>query len=88
MFFREVRNGEPGKTFTTLDAYLSGYLVLKGFKPELVQQGDKVVFVFEATSDFYKAIEAYNAGAPVDASKLALTVKTLKSKIYALRKGK
>lgn len=85
MFFR---NSKPEKAqFTTLDAYLSGYLTLQGFEPELVQQGDKVVFVFESTDDFYKALEAYNVGAAVDASKLALTVKTLKSKIYALRKA-
>lgn len=76
------------KSFTTLDAYLSGYLTLRGFTPILVEQGSKVVFSFEASDSLYQAITDYNNGATVEASRLALAIKTLKSQIFSLRRNK
>ena len=76
------------KVFTTLDAYLSGYLTLRGFIPELIQQGEKIVFSFDATEDLYLTISEYNTGARVEASQLALATKALKSQIHSLRRGK
>jgi hypothetical protein len=75
-------------SFTTLDAYLAGYLSLKGFMPELIQQGPKVVFSFKDTPDLNQAISAYNAGEEVEAFRFVMSVKTLKSRIFSLRKNK
>jgi hypothetical protein len=75
------------KDFTTLDSYLAGYLSLRGFAATLVSQGDKVVFIFEATDDLYRTLEDYNTGATIEALRFALTVKTLKSQIYSIRRN-
>jgi hypothetical protein len=81
-------NGQQGKIFTTLDAYLSGYLTLRGFVPRLVEQGNKVIFAFKASPELYQIIAEYNNGAMIEASRLAFAVKALKSQIHSLRKSK
>jgi hypothetical protein len=81
-------NKQFKKVFTTLDSYISGYLTLKGFIPELIGQDGKIVFVFNSSDALYQAIADYNNGAIVSASQLALVVKTLKSQIHSLRRSK
>ncbi|OHE56890.1 MAG: hypothetical protein A2Z47_10605 [Thermodesulfovibrio sp. RBG_19FT_COMBO_42_12] len=83
-------NNTEKKVFTTLDAYLSGFLVLKGFNPSLIPQdsGNKIIFAFHATEDLYKAITNYNTGAKVEADRLALAIKNLKSQNFSLRRRK
>lgn len=76
------------KSFTTLDAYLAGFLTLRGFSPELVEQGSKIVFSFNATDALHKEIADYNAGSMVEACRLAFAIKTLKSQIFSLRRNK
>lgn len=78
-------NEQTEKVFTTLDAYLSGYLALKGFIPKLINQGDKVVFSFDASDELYKAIAEYNSGAMVEAIRFALVVEDLKSQVFLLK---
>lgn len=77
------------KVFTTLDAYLSGYLVLKECTPSLIQEdnSNKIVFVFPATEELYTEITNYNNGAKVEAVRFALAIKGLKSKIFSLRRN-
>lgn len=84
----EKNNEQSKKVFTTLDAYLAGYLTLKEFIPKLINQGDKIVFSFEASEELYKSIAEYNSGAMVEASQLALATKTLKSRIHSMRRDK
>ena len=48
---------ETSAKFTTLDSYVAGYLTLRGFQPELVDQGGKVVFVFESCDGLNQAKE-------------------------------
>ena len=79
---------QNNKVFTSLDAYLSGYLTIRGFIPKLIEQGEKVVFAFSSSDALYQAIIEYNNGAIVSASQLALAVKTLKSQIHSLRRNK
>lgn len=74
--------------FTTLDAYISGFLVMRGFIPKLVQQRSKVVFSFQSSDKLFEAISDYNSGANVQAVSFALAVKTLKSRIFSLRRNK
>jgi hypothetical protein len=81
-------NEQLNKVFTTLDAYLAGYLSLKEFIPKLIEQGEKVVFCFDASDELYNAIAEYNAGAKIEASRLALATKALKSQIHSLRRNK
>jgi len=76
------------KIFTTLDAYTAGFLTLRHHIPSLIEQGNKVVFAFTVTDTLYSDIADYNAGAVVEALRLALAVKTLKSQIHSLRKNK
>jgi hypothetical protein len=76
------------KVFTTLDAYLSGFLTLNSFIPKLIEQGDKVVFSFTSSDSLNQAIKEYNSGAMVEASRLAFAIKTLKSQIFSLRRNK
>lgn len=80
-------NEQTKKVFTTLDAYTAGYLYLKNFTPELIQQDDKVVFVFTVSDEFYKELSNYNAGALVEASRLAGAIKNLKSQIHSVRRN-
>lgn len=76
--------------FTTLGAYLSGFLVLKGFTPSLIPQdnGNKIVFAFHATGSLCKEISNYNTGAKVEADRFVLAIKNLKSQIFLLRRRK
>ncbi len=83
-----MRDGQQVKQFTTLDAYMAGFLVLRGFTPELIEQGPKVVFSFIRTDALLDALSQYNAGATVEAVRFALTIKTLKSQIFSLRRNK
>jgi hypothetical protein len=76
------------KIYTTLDAYLAGFLTLRHHFPNLVQQGNKIVFSFSGTDALYQDIQEYNAGAIVEALRLAMAIKTLKSQIHSLRKNK
>jgi len=76
-------------TFTTLDAYLAGFLTLKGFVPDLIQEkANKVVFAFDVSKELHQAINEYNSGASVEAARLAFAVKTLKSQIHSMRRNK
>jgi len=77
-----------GKVYTTLDAYQTGFLVLKGHSPKLILQDDKIVFLFEATDAFYRDLTDYNSGASVEASKFAMTIKALKSQVISLKMSK
>ncbi len=73
------------KVFTSLDSYLSGYLTLNGFIPKLINQGEKVVFSFDASDELHKTIAEYNLGAKVEAVRFALIVEDLKSQVFLLK---
>jgi hypothetical protein len=74
--------------YTTLDAYQAGFLTLKGHVPKLIEQGSKIIFSFSIDEIFFGDLAAYNSGATVEALKLAIAVKTLKSQIHSMRKNK
>lgn len=74
--------------WTTLDAFISGFLVTQGFTPTLIPQNghrSKIAFSFPATPALYKALNEYNNGALIEASRFALTVKSLKSQIFSMK---
>ena len=74
--------------YSTLDSYQAGFLTLRGHTPKLIEQGNKVVFVFTSNKKFYKDLSDYNNGAMVEADRFALTIKSLKSQIFSLRRRK
>lgn len=75
--------------YTTLDSFVSGFLVTRGFQPSLIPQNGnrKIAFSFPASPDLYKALNDYNNGALIEASRFALTVKALKSQIFSMRRS-
>ena len=78
-------NEQQEKYYTTLDAYQSGFLTLRGHCPKLVDQNGKIIFVFTVADNFLKDLTDYSSGAMVEAFRLASAVKTLKSQIHSLR---
>ena len=81
-------NELQAERFTTLDAYISGFLCIQGFIPDLIQEGPRVVFSFPSSPKLLEAISRYNAGALVPAAQLALATKSLKSQIHSLKMNK
>ena len=75
-----------GKVFTTLDAYIAGFLRLQGHVPDLVPQNGKVVFSFSATEELYHDLMRYSSGTLVEARSFAFAVKQLKSEIHSQRR--
>jgi hypothetical protein len=74
--------------WTTLDSFVSAFLVTRGFQPVLVPQygnSSKIAFSFPATPKLYQALNEYNSGALIEASRFALTVKSLKSQIFSMK---
>ena len=85
------RAGQPSysaPTYSTLDAYVAGYLALKGHPPNLVDQGGKIAFVFQQTDDLRLSLNEFNAGAMVKASAFVFEIKSLKSQIHSTRMNK
>ena len=81
-------NEQTEKVYTTLDSYQAGFLTLRGIIPKLIDQNGKIVFVFPQTNKLLKELAEYNAGASVEASRFAFAIKTLKSQIHSMRRGK
>lgn len=75
--------------YTTLDSYQAGFLVIKGFRPSLRKSGasQKIVYEFQASEDLYDTLAEYHNGAIVEALQFALSVKTLKSQIFSMRRS-
>ena len=81
-------NGQTEKVYSTLDAYQAGFLTLRGHTPNFIQQGEKIVFVFSGTDCLFRDLSDYNSGATVEALRLAIAVKSLKSQIHSMRRSK
>jgi hypothetical protein len=79
--------GQQEKIYSTLDPYQAGFLTLRGFIPNLVDQNGKIVFVFAQSDDLLKELASYSSGALVDASRFAFAIKTLKSQIHSMRRN-
>ena len=76
------------RTYTTLDAYVAGFLTLRKHIPDFIDQNGKFVFVFIQSDELSQDLDDYNAGAVVEAAKFAFAIKTLKGQIHSLRKEK
>ncbi len=76
---------EEQRRYTTLDSFQSGFLFQRDHIPELVPQGEKIVFSFLQTEQLLKDLKDYHNGAMVEALQFALAVKNLKSQIHSMR---
>jgi hypothetical protein len=77
-----MRNGS-GKDYRTLDVYTSAWLILQGFTPTLINEGQKIVFSFPSSKKLFDAISKFNDGATVEVARFVLTVKNLKAQIFS-----
>jgi hypothetical protein len=84
----KMNKEQTEERYTTLDAYQAGFLNLKGHSPQFVNQQEKIVFVFKLDEALIKDLSDYNSGALIEASRFAFAIKTLKSQIHSMRRGK
>lgn len=75
------------KYFTTLDAYVGGFLTMRGFQPELVEErSGKIALRWPATGPLYEALHELNSDVQVPAMSLLSAVKSLKGRVITLKK--
>lgn len=79
-----AKNNEQ-RTYTTLDSYIAGFLLLRNHFPELLEQGQKIVFSFPLSEQLLRDLQDYTSGAMVAASQMAFACKSLKSQIHSIR---
>lgn len=76
------------KVYTTLDAYISGFLKVREHNPEAFQEDNKVGWSFVASDKLFKDLDDYHNGATIEAARLIFAIKTLKSQIHTMRREK
>ncbi len=75
------------KNFSTADLYLASALTLfLGTPPQFEFSSGKILFLFEADDNLYRALDQYNAGVPLNAYLLSQTIKRLRGEMI-LRKN-
>ena len=74
--------------YRTLDAYVAGFLALRGLKLGTEIEDNKVIFVFDLSQDLKSALDdLHTGGAMVIASKLIAEIKNAKTMIHSTRHG-
>lgn len=74
------------RAYTTYDAYLAGYLALKGYSPRLqLQSNNRVIFNFTESPNLQSEIMNYNSGAIIEAVRFTLSIKSLKNQIFSMK---
>lgn len=81
-------NGQIADTFSTLDAHISGYLSLRGYKADLIDQTGKIVFVFRNSDSLQQALTDFHSGFKVEACLLVAATKALKGRVHDMRRDK
>ena len=73
--------------FTTLDAYVGGFLTMRGLQPELIEErSGKIALRWTATDNLYQALHDLNSDIPVASMSLITAIKTLKARVMTLKK--
>ena len=74
------------KTFQTLDIYLSSFLSMSGFPPEIqVNDSGRVIFVFKLTDELSRLMMSYNNNYRVPVADFVTTLKTLRGQMLSKR---
>ena len=71
--------------FSTMDIYLSAFLLIYGIQPDLKLQNERVIFTFPATEELYKNMMRYNSNANVHVADFVTAVKTLRGQMLTMR---
>jgi len=74
------------KEFLTHDVYLaSGLVLLLAIVPRYQVQNGRTVFVFPASDNLYRALNDFNAGAPLNAVEYSQVIKRLRGEMLSRR---
>lgn len=73
------------RRFSTMDIYLSAFLLIYGIQPEFEVKNGTVIFTFPATDKLYEYIFMYNSNTEVKAGTFVTAVKTLRGQMLTLR---
>lgn len=71
--------------FTSLDIYLSAFLLLQGIQPNLENHNGKVIFRFPVSHDLYKQMTSYSNNEVVCAADFVTAIKTLRGQMLTMR---
>lgn len=71
--------------FSTLDLYLSAFLILRGFEPELKNHAGKVSFDFTISDDLFKAMQDYNSDELIPVAGYVTSIRRLRSQMLSAR---
>lgn len=75
------------KAFQTLDIYLSSFLSLSGFPPQIeVNDSGRVIFVFKLSDELSRLMMSYNNNDKVPVADFVTSLKTLRGQMLS-RKG-
>jgi hypothetical protein len=68
-----------------LDIHHASFQDMNGNEPGLELQGGRVVFVWEATEDFYRLSSLYNDNSPVNVLDFVNALRRLRAKMLSLK---
>jgi len=71
--------------FTTLDVFLSGFLLLRGIQPLLQSKEGRITFYFAVNDDLFRLIRDFNGNALVPVAQYATAVKALRGQMLSMR---
>lgn len=73
------------EVFSTLDVYLSSFLLICGMRPNLEVRNGTVIFTFSANDELYKWMFLYNSNTEVKVGDFVTAIKTLRGQMLTLR---
>lgn len=73
--------------FSSLDIYLSAFLLIYGIEPTLELKNGRVIFKFPATGQLYEAALLYNSNIEIGVADYVTAVKTLRGQMLTMRGG-
>jgi len=69
------------------DIYLSSFQALHGNEPEIITQGTRAVFLFNADDTFYVLSERYNKNEAVNVADFVNALRRIRSRMLTARRG-
>lgn len=77
------------KELATADLYLASAIsILLNTQPNFRGSNGKVLFVFPASDELYKAMNDYNNGIPLNSYEFAQTIKRIRAEMLIRKGGK
>ena len=71
--------------FSTLDIYLTAFLLICGIQPDLEVRNGTVIFTYPADDELYKLMFLYNSNTEVKVGDFVTAIKTLRGQMLTLR---